>query len=347
MTDSKLPGSVPATEPVEISNGLSLTPRMKLLLEVHRADATVSLLDEWKLKRSLIDFLKTSFSHSIIVPEEDLIIKRFRDIKKRKRDDPVAHGSLFLRDLGFVKACGKIKNLGQDEEEDIVVALGKKFLEWRNMLVGKMDGMEVNLAGVRFRLSVSVPFSDDFERMNKEWEEFFAFGGTRGYSRGAKQEPDTIIISGLPSRWFAEPRVSSKPSMLVTHTIFSTLGKIRNLNVVEDDDLGKDADEENGGIAAGLQCKIVVQFERYKDFYNALNILCSRSLLKEGSRLKSDYEVTWDKGNFFKNARNLPQEKSVRKSATGPGQHRNDTLTWHAHASRDGPNNARTKRFKE
>ena len=35
----------------------------------------------------------------------------------------------------------------------------------------------------------------------------------------------------MPSRWFAEPRVSSKPSMLVTHTIFSTFGKIRYLPI--------------------------------------------------------------------------------------------------------------------
>lgn len=48
-----------------------------------------------------------------------------------------------------------------------------------------------------------------------------------GYPRSEKQQPDTIILRGVPSRWFAEPRVSSKPSMLVTHTIFSAFGKIR------------------------------------------------------------------------------------------------------------------------
>lgn len=50
-----------------------------------------------------------------------------------------------------------------------------------------------------------------------------------GYSR-VRREPDTIILRGVPSRWFAEPRVSSKPSMLVTHTIFSTFGKIRYMH---------------------------------------------------------------------------------------------------------------------
>ncbi|KAL7208806.1 hypothetical protein ACSBR1_030521 [Camellia fascicularis] len=65
--------------------------------------------------------------------------------------------------------------------------------------------------------------------MRKEWVELNAFGN-RGYSRGGRQQqPDTIVLKGVPSRWFAEPRVSSKPSMLVTHTIFSAFGKIRFL----------------------------------------------------------------------------------------------------------------------
>jgi len=60
--------------------------------------------------------------------------------------------------------------------------LERKFVECRKLLVEKMDGMEVNLEGVRFTVSVSVPIEDDFERMKKEWEEFYAFeaGKTRG-----------------------------------------------------------------------------------------------------------------------------------------------------------------------
>ena len=45
--------------------------------------------------------------------------------------------------------------------------------------------------------------------------------------RKIAKRPDTIVVRGVPSRWFAEIRVSSKPSTLVTHTIFSALGKIR------------------------------------------------------------------------------------------------------------------------
>ncbi|XWS21295.1 hypothetical protein CRYUN_Cryun30bG0043300 [Craigia yunnanensis] len=184
--------------------------------------------------------------------------------------------------------------------------LEKKFLDWRRYVAGKMDGIEINLEGVKYNLSVEIPVSDDFERMRKDWEELYAFRN-RGYSRGGRQEPDTIVLIGVPSRWFAEPRVSSKPSMLVAHTIFSTFGKIRNLNVAEDDDFGKEIDEDDLGIVSSLHSKVVVQFEKYRDFYNALKVQCGRSLQKQGSRLSADYEVTWDKDGFFQNSRSQNQ----------------------------------------
>lgn len=174
--------STPPTAPVELTNGLTLSPRIKLFLTIHRADASVAAMDEWKLKRSLIDFLKTCFSHHpISLPEEDLHVRRFKDLKKLSRHDPVARANLFIRDLGFVVAAAKLVK-GFRDEEDEASMLEKKFVECRKLLVEKMDGMEVNLEGVRFRVSVSVPIEDDFDRMKKEWEELYAFeaGKTRG-----------------------------------------------------------------------------------------------------------------------------------------------------------------------
>lgn len=161
-------------ETVELESGLSLLPRVKLLLTVSRADKSVSPVDEWKLKRSLIDYLKNT--HSITVQEEDLEVRRFKDLNKRRREEPVARGSLCIRDLGFLE-----KLLGSrtqyDDEKDEVKAAEKKFLEWRRGIVEGMDGMEVNIEGTKFKLSVVLPASDDFEGMKKEWEEIAAFGG--------------------------------------------------------------------------------------------------------------------------------------------------------------------------
>ncbi|CDY27282.1 BnaC04g18620D [Brassica napus] len=117
--------------------------------------------------------------------------------------------------------------------------------------------------------------SDDFEGLKKEWEEFYyAFG----HPREGRSEADTMI-----------PRVSSKLSMLVSHTIFSTFGKIRNENDGLFSAVFMDADEYSGDLVSGLYCKIVVQFEKYNDFVNAMKAFCGRSMKKEGTRLKADY----------------------------------------------------------
>lgn len=58
----------------------------------------------------------------------------------------------------------------------------------------------------------------------------------------------------------------------------------RNLDVAEDNDMGKDGEEDGVEIVPGLQCKIVVRFEKHRDFYTALKILSGRSLGKVNAR---------------------------------------------------------------
>ncbi|XP_060199327.1 uncharacterized protein LOC132627768 [Lycium barbarum] len=322
-------------ETLELESGLSLIPRIKLLLTIYRADKSVSPIDEWKFKRSLIDYVKSRFSISI--PEEDLEIRKFKDLNKRKRVEPVARGRLFVHDLGFLS-----KVIGETETVDDVEIADKKFVEWRKGFVEKLDGIELNLEGVKFKLNVEVPVSDDFEGIKKKWEEIIAFGA-RGYQRSGRMQPDTIILKGMPSRWFAETRVSSKPSMLVTHTIISALGKIRNLHVAEDNGIGDDADE--GDIVSGLHCKIVVRFETHKDFFDALKVLCGRSLQKQGSRLRADYDVTWDKDGFFQDARHQIEE---RKRMPGRGvEERDEGHRQRSRVSQFSSEEGRRKRFKE
>lgn len=57
-------------------------------------------------------------------------------------------------------------------------------------------------------------------------------------------------------------------------------GTCRHLNVAEDNDLGGSDDKEKEDIVPGLNCKVVVRFESYKDFCNALKALSGRSLQK-------------------------------------------------------------------
>ncbi|KAI7994288.1 hypothetical protein LOK49_LG11G01849 [Camellia lanceoleosa] len=98
---------------------------------------------------------------------------------------PINYGALFIRDLGFLSKFSRSKILHGIDEEDDVKELEKKFLDWRRSVVGKTDRIELNLEGVKFRLTASIPESDDFG-MTKEWEELNAFGN-RGYSRGERR----------------------------------------------------------------------------------------------------------------------------------------------------------------
>ncbi|KAI3409054.1 uncharacterized protein J3R85_019852 [Psidium guajava] len=326
-------------EPIPMDASLTLVPRVRLALTVYPSNPShTKPVDDWQLKKSLLDFLKSSLAVSLSVPDGDLEIRRVKDVRKRRRDDPVAHGSLVIRDLGFLKS-----SYAEESGEDAARALEEKYADWKRHLVEKMNGMDLVLGGVKFMLGVGMPVSDNFEAMRKEWEEFHAFGN-RGPSRGRRQEPDTIVLRGVPSRWFAEPRVSSKPSMLVTHTIFSTFGSIRNISVADDDDFGRESDEDTDGLVSGLHCKIVVQFEKHEDFHKAMKALCGRSLEKQGSRMRADYEVSWDKDGFFRNSRSETQEKSSRMTSLASGPYRSE---FPKYISRYSPEKTRPKRFRE
>ncbi|XP_030466611.1 uncharacterized protein LOC115685665 [Syzygium oleosum] len=341
---SKTSDAASPLDPIPIDASLTLVPRVRLTLTVHPASPSslAKPLDDWQLKKALLDFLKGSLAAPLSVPDGDLEIRRVKDVRKRRRDDPVAHGSLVIRDLGFLRSS-RGSHAEDSGGEDGVRVLEEKYADWKRYLVEKMNGMDLVLGGVKFMLGVEAPASDSFEGMRKEWEEFYAFGN-RGHSRGGRQEPDTVVLRGVPSRWFAEPRVSSKPSMLVTHTIFSTFGSIRNINVAEDVDFGRGRDEDTDGLVSGLHCKIVVQFEKHRDFHSAMKALCGRSLEKQGSRLRADYEVSWDKDGFFRNSRSETQEKSSRMTSLASGPYRSE---YPKHISRHSPEKTRPKRFRE
>ncbi|XLS54348.1 hypothetical protein HN51_004103 [Arachis hypogaea] len=92
-------------------------------------------------------------------------------------------------------------------------------------------------------------------------------------------------------------------------------------------------------------CKIVVQFEN-RDFHDALRVLCGRSLQKQGSRLKADYEISWDRDGFFRNTRNQTQEKTNRVSTTAADHYKSEAPRRHTPYARHSPENVRPRRFR-
>ncbi|KAI5409404.1 hypothetical protein KIW84_055004 [Lathyrus oleraceus] len=96
--------------------------------------------------------------------------------------------------------------LSEKNENDVV--------KWRNGLVEKLNGVELNLQGVRFRLEVDVPECDDFDGMKKNWEEFYAF---RNVNRRCRTNvlPLYLTFKLMPKGLAAHGDKYCKPNALV------------------------------------------------------------------------------------------------------------------------------------
>ncbi|KAI5072437.1 hypothetical protein GOP47_0012543 [Adiantum capillus-veneris] len=264
---SSSPSSLSRWEAVELGHGgLSLVPRLRVLLSFVRADLSVRPLDEWQLRQSLLGFLRDSLS--ITVSDKDLSLHKHKNPHKRRSDEALASGVLYIWDIQAL--------LGESRshKEDAAITLQKK----ERMLIEKLTGVELNLGGLKLRCHARPEDRDDFFSLKRSWHE-----SDEGQEKGL---PNTMVLRGIPSRWLAELRVSSKASVLVTHTVFSQFGSIRNLDIQIND-------------SESFSCNVWVQFEHYSEFYNAMVAFCGRSMVKEGSNFKANYEVNWDNDGYF------------------------------------------------
>ncbi|MQL70203.1 hypothetical protein Taro_002514 [Colocasia esculenta] len=346
--------ALPPTETLELGvAGLSLSPHLKLLLTFFRTDPSVRPVDEWQLRRALLGFLREPLALS--VPEEDLLVHKRPDLHKRKREEPVASGTLFVRDLGFLKKNDDkykgsvVGGQGSEEGED-VEGLRKKFLEWRDGFVGRLDGIELNLEGVKFRLGVEMPPSEDFDRLKKSWEDFYANQSSANRKQQLKIFDRSVEISWGKGILLGGSSID-RTRLWSLACLPDGLQSRGNLNVACNDDPSK-KEENKGDILSGLHCKVWVQFENYDDFCTATRVLCGRSMQKEGSRLKADYEVSWDRDGFFRCIQQRISKSHVEvgsQTHTRPpvGQLRRETPRLQSEVTRVIPDVSHRKRFRE
>ncbi|KAG0604610.1 hypothetical protein M758_10G184300 [Ceratodon purpureus] len=273
-------GASATVDMIELSEGLSLVPCTVVSLSFVRADLSVKPVDEWQLKGGLTALFKKRFGLS--VADRDLVLHREKNYFKKRRDEPIADGTLHL--WGAVPE-GEAANVRPQDGADF----GKYFVE-------NVNGVELSVGGLKLKCFAVIKETNDFEALKRSWE--VVFGPRREGAAQGQAGPTTLTLKDVPSRWFAEPRVSSKPSVLVTHTIFSSFGEIRNLEVLSNEDLGSNP-KDVGSMTAALQCQIWVQFDNHTNFCKALYAFCGRAMHKVGSNFRAMYVVDWDKENYF------------------------------------------------
>lgn len=74
----------------------------------------------------------------------------------------------------------------------------EKYSKWRSSLVEKLEGIELNLEGVKFRMTVEIPPSEDFRTMKKSWEDFYS---SELLSSSMCWLLYCILLVAIPARW--------------------------------------------------------------------------------------------------------------------------------------------------
>lgn len=68
--------------------------------------------------------------------------------------------------------------------------------------------------------------------------------------------------------------------------------------------------------------------------------------MQQGSRLRADYEVIWDKDGFFRNSKRRAEQGKRWATSTDAGGYRSGASGHHSQVSRFSTDDARRKRFK-
>ncbi|XP_056694589.1 uncharacterized protein [Spinacia oleracea] len=260
-----LPKPCPASTRIQVGDfTVFLVPRVKLDFHLFcEEDKMVTR----QMTREIVTSLFSSpriFKKSISVPYEDVRVRLLFNQKMKGKLTMLADGRFFFRPPNL-------------QNTSVLLKLGNELFE-------KLGTFEVTDNGTLFVVKVFPPsFSEDATQM-------------KCAISGLTEDPPAIILNGIPSHWFAEQPDSSKPSKRLLCIFLETFGKIRDLDVVPDENFGKDernfySTKKEDSISTVVYCKVIVHYKEYEHCYNALKFLCSHSLQK-GSGI-ADYEVSW------------------------------------------------------
>lgn len=145
-------GTSPAPDAVvELSEGLSLVPCTMVSLSFVRADVSVKPVDEWQLKGGLMAMFKKRFG--LVVADRDLVVHKEKNYFKKRRDEPIADGTLHLWGGSEATANGGPEG----------VAFGKYLVE-------NVNGVELSIGGLKLKCLAVIKETNDFEALKRAWE---------------------------------------------------------------------------------------------------------------------------------------------------------------------------------
>ncbi len=173
----------------------------------------------------------------------------------------------------------------------------------------------IKLSGFSEVLQVSAKPHEPSHPTKEECEEYFKQRGVESFEDSRPGErADTVLVKGLPVKWFVTRTSDDKPCPRLLSQAFQKFGSVRKVGVVD----YPSQTNTFGPNSMSHHFDCYVQYEKYVSFVNAMSSLKSMKLLRlEGAVKESTIPITvdFDRGAYLsdRNIRKRQREEERRK----------------------------------
>lgn len=168
--------------------------------------------------------------------------------------------------------------------------------------LSKLDGNMIKLSGFAESLRVKAVEAKIKFPSRHEWDSFFRDANDLNECNPGER-PDTVVIKGLPSKWFCSQDASDKPSEEVVKSVFQYFGKIRTIDIPILDKyrqrMSKTGNEfQTFYFGSHLHFDVYIQYSQYQGFVAAMSGLKGKKVVhisEEGRAASANIQVDFDR----------------------------------------------------
>ena len=147
------------------------------------------------------------------------------------------------------------------------------------LLIG---GKSIKLSGFPDVLKVRARMKDVPHPTKQQWEDYFAERGMESFEDERPGErPDTMVVKGLPVKWFISRTSESQPCPRILTQAFQKFGRVREVGMyLFSRSESSRSFSSFGPGTKGLHFEAFIQYEKYSSFCNAMTSLKGMKLIR-------------------------------------------------------------------
>lgn len=223
----------------------------------------------------------------------------------------------------------KIKSLSKPEEfrslrvenySREVIRFEGEFETVRSMrkVVLLLNGKCMKLSGLSDLLKIRAKQHEPQYPTKKEWEDYFVEKGVETFDDGRPGErPDTLMVRGLPVKWFVSQTSENKPCPRLLTLAFQKFGNVRQVGICNPSSSMRHHHSEFSSFGPGssentLYFTAYIQYEKYSAFCSAMDTLKGMKLMRlecGGKEAVVSIEVNFDRSGYLSKKNILKRQR--------------------------------------